>query len=352
MDLVCAITHAGRIAGWYSRWGAVSLARDLLNGEAAFIGYAEGLHALDPLQVMPWVSGMVAIDRDRRVLEAWLDLGVLQQSAWLTSMRERWSGWTIRVADDPCRMPGAVPRAMEAAAIDDVREWQASVWSSSLEQESVRSWCAEVGEAECRAALEWGAHSLWITIVRGDVVRHDAWDPGTDCGALTVGPEALLAIVEARHALLDPLPWDGRFSWGAVVDVDRRTLSVWQRRAPYPEDLPTALRATWLGWTVTLVDDPTEQLACAGLPPDAMWGPDTVRELDEWFERLVGERQTGASILTKVAGAIALEPGQRMTITNPGRSDGPHEADGAWLVDAYVRWRTAHAPGTNDHDPV
>jgi hypothetical protein len=77
MDLVCAITHAGRNAGWYGRWGAVSLARDLLRDEAAFVAYAEGLQALDPLQVMPWVSGMVAIDRDHRVLEAWPDLGVL-----------------------------------------------------------------------------------------------------------------------------------------------------------------------------------------------------------------------------------------------------------------------------------
>ena len=346
MDLVCAITHAGRVAGWYSRWGAVSLARDLLQGEAPFVAYAEGLHVLDPLEVMPWVSGMVAIDRDRRVLEAWLDLATLARSAWIAMMRERWPQWTIRVADDPCRMPGARPRPLASAAIDDVQQWQASVWSESWRQESVRSWCAEVGVVEARATLEWGNHSLWVTIVEDAVVRHDAWDPGTDCRALTVGPDALVAIVETRPALVDPLPWDGRFDWGAVVDVDRRTLSLWQRHAPFPDDLPTALRDAWPGWTLALVGDPTLQLRCAGLSPSAMWGPDTARELDEWFARLVGERQTGASILAKVAGAIAVEPGQRVTVTDPGSSDGPRPSDEAQLVDAYARWRAAHAPSS------
>ncbi|MBL8627425.1 MAG: hypothetical protein JNK64_39445 [Myxococcales bacterium] len=343
-DLIAIVVAGGRARGAWSRWGALSLARDLLQGEAAFVAYLGTLQPIDPIELVRWMCGLVVVDHDARTLGLWREARGLWRSALRALIELRWPGWRVVPLDDLRALPGAAPRPVEPARVEDVIAAQARAWAEVCADRSYDAWIAEAGEASVREAMEATTHALWVAVRAGDAIRHDLWcDDGEVAGAaLTIGRAGIDAVLATRPAGTLPLAWDGLLRAAAVIDVAARVLTLWQDDPPYA-DLIGALERAWPGWRIERSLDLPAHLAALGLDPTRSWGPDTQRDLDAAFARTLGERETGAALLARVIPAIT-RPGERVTITDPGSSLGPAEQPADALAVAFARWCAARTP--------
>jgi hypothetical protein len=343
-DLIVLVHAGGATRAWWSRWGAGSVERDLLQGEVGFTGYVETLVPLDPPQLVAWLCGLVVIDHDARALRLWIEQSPLWREAFHALVAVRWPGWSVAALVDLRDLPGAQVRAIAARGIEDVRAEVAAAWASAASPE-VEAWRAEVGDRLVRTALEW-QHDLWLTVRDADGrLRQDAWPASYHPrGApLTIGRAGIEAILAERPGTAVE-PWYDRFEVGAHVDDATRTLSIWRAFPSYPDDLLGAIAAAWPGWTIALWPGPGDQLRALGLAEALRWGPETRTQLADKLARLAGHRETGAEIMAKVVGALELAPGQQLIIADPGDVRGPDELGFDELTAVFARWCAARAP--------
>lgn len=346
-DLIVVVVEDARARAWWSRWGALSVVRDLVAGDQAFLDYVQTLDALEPVRIVPWMCAVVVVDRDRGrvgLVTRGGDLGGLWGMAVHEVIAARWPGWQVEPITDPCALIGAEPRPLTAPTLADVTEQQHAIWTRLAGDADIAAWIAEAGALTVRETLEWTEHPLWLTVRQPDgVTVHDAWADAYDVGRnLMIGPDGVAQVLATRPVRATLEPWDGRFEAGALVDYPRRTLSLWRARPSYPDDVIGGVTAAWPGWRIVHWPDIGAHLDAIEMSRDRLWGPDTRAQLEAWVARVVGERPTGAAVMATVLRNFPAEPGTTIRVADPGHGHGPVEpADTRALFDA---WIAAHAP--------
>jgi hypothetical protein len=88
---------------FFSRFGAMTIAKTLLTGPAATIAFTKELTPYDVLLDDVWGEGGVLIDADVHVLLCWTDHkldGERTQHIYLRVLRQVWQGWTVYWAEN------------------------------------------------------------------------------------------------------------------------------------------------------------------------------------------------------------------------------------------------------------
>lgn len=269
-DLFCIVVNRGKRRVRWSRWGALSLERDLLQGRKQFLRYVEALDPLRKATLEPWMCGLAIVDLDRRILSRWLHGRTpLWNEAMDALLQVRWPGWQIDRIADFVGVPEAVLRQPTPVSLEDQLAWQVEIWRKAIEDPSVQQWRNKDGDAMVREALEWGEYRLWVSLRdrEGEWI-HDAWEGGYPCGAaLMIGREGVERCLALRAACSEvPLAWDVRFDAGALIDSHANTLTIWQTTPAHPEDLLGALGSTWPGWAISTCEGPRTHLRSLAAP--------------------------------------------------------------------------------------
>ena len=349
------LIRGGEPRYFYSRWGGLTVDRDLLRGPDPFVDWVAELSEVQRAWCEPWICGLVIVDLDRREVDYWANQfagnNACDQRAHRALMAHRWRGFTPRWLFEPARAlterlrePPVVPTSVvddSVPSLDDFLTRQEHAWQSVVE-DPASGWEEDVGkhgEIAVRSWYEHGTHASWVCVRRADGSTEDTLLDDHEGDLLRLGPAALRALEPRPSGLPDGItPYRERdVDWCFFVDETPRRLLWWSARPRFSAQLPSEIATAWSGFEVaTLEDGPMDVLRELGLDART-FSHEGEREcrLGTW-RRLLGARPTGAGILARVASTIAVEPDQKVVITHPGRGDaGPAADDGEWKAECW-----------------
>ncbi len=346
------VIRKGQLRAYYSRWGALSLHRDLLVGTGPFVGWVESLETSVRPFLERWLCGLVIVDFDHHEIAYWADQFVgnnaVDQRIHRAVMAERWRGWRLRWLQEPSGwlqtlLRETLPKhefARPEPTLDDFLARQEEPWllareSSKLDLDKE---IAELGELTVRSWFEFDTHRSWVCVRDEHGSIRDAMLSDPEGDLMRLGPPALEALdlrpsTEGTTAAI----FEEHQSWCYFIDTSAKTFRWWSASPPWRDHPAGALPLAWPGWSVhAMLDGPRETMHEAALDVRVFdYDEKRAQHLPTW-ERLLGERPTGAGVLASVSKSMQLQDGERLVVTDPGLGDcGPTDADHLWKVECW-----------------
>jgi hypothetical protein len=322
---------------FYSRWGALNLARDLLQGPEQFRRHIAGLEARKTPMLENYLSGLVELDADRRRLRYWASDGFGRNAVcrrmYQALLARQWPGWALEWLDEPARtMQAPQARIVRAtASIAEMQAWQDEAWQRARPQwVNFEQDLAEMGENWLRNIAEWDTHCTWVTVRSEQGLRDDRLADGIPAGRVFLAGPDLLQLLDVRpqRNLAEIAISESDILACCYIDLPGRQFAWWCGEVWWPEILNIA--QAWPGWqTHRMTQGPPEQLALSGRDPQALLSLNCLQQLATWFASLIGSSVSPGTILANIAGSLQREPDTQVRITPPGPgSDGSDSAPG------------------------
>lgn len=312
---------------FYSRWGALHLDVDLLQGPESFQRHIGGLEQLNQPFLERYINSLAEVDLEERRLRYWGSQGfgfdAVSQRMYRALLQAQWPGWTLEWLFQPADVMNVdVPRIHTPQfGVSEVQAWQSAQWNELKGQ--CNDLIEEQGEAATRTDFEalFDGFNTWITVRSKEGLRDEIVCNYYDLGhaeLFLLGPD-LVDVLDARSPRsFDELKLsECQLKACCVIDLVDQCFSWWVRKSPwYPF---FNMQEAWPGWEVRmLTEGPIGQLAMTGRVPSALLRSHCLTNLDEWFTSLLGPRRSPLAMLTKVAANIVQQSGSTVEITLPG----------------------------------
>ena len=327
---------------FYSRWGGVQLASDLLQGPEAFQDYVRGLKRLERPFLENYITSLAEIDLQQRRLRYWgIDGFGYDALSWrmhCALLQSQWPGWTIEWLYQPAdAMQVAETRVHTSqVTVADVQAWQSALWHDLKER--FTDLIEQQGEAATRAMFEtpYDQFNTWVTVrseqgLRDEILCNQFLLAHAELFLL--GPD-LVEVLEARpqRPFNELQPNESDLSACCFIDLVEQRFFWWVLTPCW--DPPYDIQKAWPGWEVeVLTEGPTRQLTLTGRAPSALRTSYSLTQLDEWFNSLLEPRQSPLELLTKVADNMAQRSGGNVEITLPGKDSEGIPQTPTWIND-------------------
>ena len=321
---------------FYTRWGALSFDRDLLQGFESLAAFVPLLEELPKPFLDTWLEGLVVIDADAKRLLYWASQFAegrpLSVSLFESMITARWPGWTTSWLLAPAleiveALPHLAPYARgaleppEPYPVDQFARDQDQPWEEARGRED---WADFRGSVGARESAECLTHHTWVVLDDRSVLIDDGWN----CSSLLRSGPPAVDVIRARPDALEP-PWGHLLDSCYRIDTEHRRIDWWISRPVWVRNPLVAVAERWPGWSFRPLRAGPPQLAKEmGLDPRALVRREGIEATLETVERVLGHRSTGADLLATALRTITVAPGERVSVVPPGPGDdGPEEMD-------------------------
>lgn len=276
------LRRGGRTQFFYSHWGALSLAQDIIWGPDETTRFMRSLPPTDELLDDAFCEGAALVDWDARRL-IWFEgdclvQGPMQRQLYTRLLEQIWSDWDIRYAADGLldvleylgldaggEQPAAAKSEAEEEAADDLDDEFDAELADELQVGLRPAPRPAAGEGGSEAAEP----GVWLSVRRPDHSVEDYFGfdyPSLD-QVLMRGPP-LLDLLPSESAT--EIPPESAVWGGAVVDAAERRLGHWELQAG--PRFPRRVERAWAGWQVEPIRGGWEELLqwSGRQPPDAL----------------------------------------------------------------------------------
>lgn len=310
---------------FYSRWGGLYLDLDLLQGPEYFHRHLSGLtHTSRPF-FEAYLCGLVEMDYNRHRLRYWGSQGFGSDSVsrrmYQSLLAGQWAGWTLEWLSAPAKtMAAPLPHTHTIdLSIQEIQTWQTQPWAEAQETlPDFATLVASEGEDAVRSWFELD-FTTWVTLRTEDGLRDEVIASGWPAGHTFLLGSDLLQILKVRpqRTLAQLEKTEKEIQACCLVDIPNRCFWWWQLK---PQWSPIwDIERAWAGWqSQWLNQGPRQQLEITGRDPQALLSTYCIDELETWFSRLLGPRQSPSQILTTIAGSLTRRPEEKLSITSPG----------------------------------
>lgn len=312
---------------FYSRWGGVQLASDLLRGPESFQSHIRGFQRLERPFLEKYINSLAVVDLDERRLRYWGANGFgfdpVSRRMYQALLQLQWPGWKLEWLYQPAdTMDVAGPRVHTThSTVAEVQAWQSELWHAL--QEKVADLIEKHGEVATRTDFEtpFDQFNTWVSVRSEQGLRDELLcnHYGPSYGELfLLGPQ-LVAVLDARpQRSFDELHLsESQFEACCFIDLVEHCFYWWVLTPGWSPFFD--MQKAWPGWEVKLLTEgPISQLEMSGRAPNSLLSPYCLTQLDEWFTQLLGPRPSPIDLLTKVADNIVKRSGGTVAITSPG----------------------------------
>jgi hypothetical protein len=324
------IVRGGEPRIYSSRFGALTVGRDMFAGPEDAVEFIESLTPDDQLYSTTWCEGGVFLDEDARTLLLFGDDGdgnltncLPLRRAYLLLLAERWPGWTVEwahqgVEDFELRLgiaPGGdrdPPRPMTEREVERARE---SIGMSASSGWPYERTAADRLPCDCDEVEE-----TFITVVGEDDGVRDVISPQRPTDLLRASPQLLEWLDAAPPA---PPTTELHVRGCMLVDLRGREIECWEAE-PLTDHELSRFTAFWPGWrftrqTIGLV----HQLERTGRDGSAARVPES--RMMELAATMIADRTSGYGMDAVLAARVA-QIAARPDVVAVAADPRPHEA--------------------------
>jgi|GEM_PF-6576478 len=327
-DGLFVIRERGIEQYYYSRWGGLTVDRDLLTGPDRMINYIRSLEQTDTPATYPWMTGAIFVNVDTQSVWYWANqfFGSVPafQRYYRALLQQRWPGWQLHWAKRAIRdfaeqLPAPSSRSStrrskqrqragsrivwfeelaegnaraQLTPYDTLLELEEEQWRRFQEQHEPAQWAAllaEHGEEIVRSWAEYD-HDTWVTVRWSDGRLADYMLSFWFERSLCAGP-TLLRYLRSRPSISDITDHirEDRIKQTIFVDEAQQHIDWWWG---IPDWLGAPLWADklWPGWTLTQHDGGSiEHMALTGRSPNPIRCPipEAYQQVREILERMI-----------------------------------------------------------------